>query len=115
MLARVASVVVLAGACACVTSGCDRLNPDWCEEKATCAADEYCDPGTNTCRPREAGVKPDTTPKTDAVDLEGDPDLPVNDRGSDVPVKPDLAPDLPPPDQGPPDLPPAKPDLAPTG
>ena len=36
--------------------GCDRLNPDWCAQKASCATNEYCDPATNTCQPREAGV-----------------------------------------------------------
>lgn len=37
--------------------GCDRLNPDWCAEHAACAGHEYCDPTTNTCRAREAGVR----------------------------------------------------------
>jgi hypothetical protein len=108
MLARAVTLSLLFGAlCA---SGCDRLNPDWCEEKASCATDEYCDPRTNTCRPREAGLTPDTAPAT----VESGADLPL-DAAPDLPVTPDLhLESAPAPDQQPPDLPP-KTDLPPPG
>jgi hypothetical protein len=37
-------------------AACDRLNPDWCSTAGRCSSGEYCDPSTNTCRRREAGV-----------------------------------------------------------
>jgi len=66
---------------------CSRLNPDWCEKHASCAAGEYCDPVTNTCRPREMGAddlrldllpvdlpdqQPDRLPDTAPTDLPHD-------------------------------------------
>jgi hypothetical protein len=42
--------------CLLALPACTRLNPDWCESIASCSANEYCDPQSNTCRPREAGA-----------------------------------------------------------
>lgn len=55
-------------------TACERLNPDWCEDKSPCSAAEYCDPVSNTCRAREAGGPlPDTG---DTADAQGDLEQP---------------------------------------
>jgi len=83
--------------------GCHRLNPAWCEEHASCLAGEYCDPATNTCRRREAGVSldhgldqgRDITPADHATgEAVQDPDLaPGPDT---LPLDASPKPDLPP-------------------
>jgi hypothetical protein len=48
----VAALAILA---ALTLPGCEKLNPQWCAS-ARCGGGEYCDPQTNSCRPREGGV-----------------------------------------------------------
>ena len=76
-----------------IAAGCNRLNPAWCEEHASCLAGEYCDPSTNRCRPWEAGVSPDRglDQWLDVALDSAPPDDAVGDRGQEQ-----LPPDLPP-------------------
>jgi hypothetical protein len=92
------------------STGCQRLNPSWCEEKATCGPDEYCDPGTNTCRAREAGIAADL-----GLDLPIDSSRDIPPPGDQKPPDKTLPDKNPPPDlKPPPDVKPP-PDLTPTG
>jgi len=78
-------LALLALLAAASLGGCDRLNPDWCE-KGLCAAGEYCDPTTNTCRSREAG----------APDGSGDQSVEAGRDGLTDQAPADLAADQPP-------------------
>ena len=99
-------------------AGCERLNPDWCDRHATCTGAEYCDPSTNSCRPREAGADlgKDAAADHAVVDLapaDGRPDMgpkPDMDPTLDPKPTPDTKPTL---DKGPTRDPKPKPDMGP--
>jgi hypothetical protein len=52
---------------ASVMGGCQKLNPSWCAQRSRCSATEYCDPSTNTCRPREMGFFDQGLPVSDGA------------------------------------------------
>lgn len=101
MLSRFSAVTalsILTLALTLSTTGCERLNPSWCDEYAQCEPHEYCNPSSNTCEPRDAGP-----PKFDGADLYPLPDHPrtdlLGDRGPDHPApKKDKGLDSPQPD-----------------
>jgi hypothetical protein len=88
------SILILTLTLTLASTGCERLNPSWCDEYAQCEPHEYCDPSSNTCVPRDAGP-----PRYDGADLHPLPDHSRLDRGPDHPApKKDKGPDSPQPD-----------------
>jgi hypothetical protein len=72
--------------------GCERLNPSWCEEHASCTVDEVCDPLTNTCRPRDLAVA-DGPVDARLADISSDAGPPDGAPAQDSPSPRDAAPE----------------------